>query len=99
MSAKHTPGPWEAPHIDDDVSARQYWVCSDHGVVAMVDDEATYAEADTRLIAAAPELLDIARRIEALLMRQRWRRDGDAPESVLLRDARSAIYKAMGGAA
>lgn len=51
-------------------------------------------EADARLIAAAPELLDIAKRTEDMLTRQRWRDDGGDPESKLLRDCRAAIAKA-----
>lgn len=46
--------------------------------------------------AQAPALLDIAQRVEALLSSQRWLPDGDAPEAVLLRDARAAIAAATG---
>lgn len=56
-------------------------------------------EQKLRLMLAAPQLLDIAQRVEALLTRQRWLPDGDAPESALLRDARAAIAAATGDAA
>lgn len=48
-----------------------------------------------RRIALVSLDLEGARR-EALLTRQRWLPDGDAPESVLLRDARAAIARTEG---
>lgn len=45
------------------------------------------------------KLIGIARRVDAMLTRQRWMLCDDAPESVLLRDARAAIASATGIAA
>ena len=46
--------------------------------------------------AAAPELLDIAQRVERMLTAAGWLTTSDAPESALLRDARAAIAAATG---
>jgi len=57
--SKHTPGPWEAPNIDDGCSARQYWIVGPDGeqLAAVVDDHSD-PQADALLIAAAPDLLE-----------------------------------------
>jgi hypothetical protein len=39
------------------------------------------------------ELLDLVRRCEALLTKQRWIPGPNVPESALLRDCRAAIHK------
>lgn len=109
MSGRHTPGPWawdgdytlRPVDPDPDRSAVHTILSPDgpYGFVQSVgaDVDAEF-QADQRLIAAAPELLDIAVRIDALLTRQHWISDSDASESALLRDARAAIAKATGGA-
>ena len=54
---KHTPGPWEAhkTHYGDD---RTWDVSSPLRTVATINDGDGLAEANARLIAAAPELLE-----------------------------------------
>lgn len=100
MSSKHTPGPWVVtPHPDTHVDV--------FGVGEIMDDkEMQYAlshtfcyqnaEANARLIAAAPELL------EALKDLIGWVPGGvhfhtDAPQKAVER-ASAAIAKATGGA-
>lgn len=68
---------------------------------ASMDGDADLQEVDGEdpddfLIAAAPDLYDLAARIEAMLTRQGWRDDGNDPEAELLRDTRAAIDKAEG---
>ncbi len=58
MSAKHTPGPWEAWKTSDLMSADQFAIRAGdkrRGIVAECGHEA-----NARLIAAAPELLAVA---------------------------------------
>lgn len=45
-------------------------------------------------LAVIDDLLEIARRTEAMLTRHCWQDDTDDPESQLLRDCRAAIAKA-----
>ena len=58
--SKHTPGPWLPGHPDQDDD--RHVVCSlseGWSVVALQEDPAKYEpDADARLIAAAPELLE-----------------------------------------
>lgn len=55
---KHTPGPWNPIAA---FNARHFFVRAENEVVAQVYDKA----ANARLIAAAPDLLDALRTIEA----------------------------------
>ena len=64
MSEKHTPGPWEAVRSSSDLDEWAGWRIKQPGSglcdVAYVDDADAgppVAEADARLIAAAPDLL------------------------------------------
>jgi hypothetical protein len=61
--SKHTPGPWVAEERSE--IGEGYWhvICPDDGIHCQVMFEGT--EADSRLIAAAPDLLELA---EALLL-------------------------------
>lgn len=107
MSEQHTHGPWCVLPEEVDKSyirvrgtrlGDRYKIAN---VLAVNYDGAPAYEADetranARLIAQAPDLLDIAQRVEAMLTRQRWLATGDDPESVLLRDARAAIARAEG---
>jgi len=94
-NAAHTPGPWE--------TNGQFIVAQDPAAIhpdiyiaeiAETDDESRLAspeqrEANARLIAAAPALLDAA-----LLVIDRWTH-GDLAEAVRMLDAAAA--EAMGG--
>lgn len=65
---KHTPGPWRAEYTNDtgpeDDCFQQWWdiVNDDGDTIAEV-----YREANARLIAAAPELLNSLRRVLRML--------------------------------
>lgn len=95
MGTKHTPGPWEVGPVDDTVVTH---VGADgvRLVVAEIDGDYNQPEtwpimeANARLIAAAPELLEALDRI------QNWPRvfDGLRAEDVAF--ARAAIAKATG---
>ena len=59
--SKHTPGPWEPTNSDDLDDAPSYVVCTlDDGWYVSSEHKPTVGAigADTRLIAAAPEMLD-----------------------------------------
>lgn len=105
MSAKHTPGPWftDEKHYSD----KHRYVMSEHapflGTVAVVALGFAEAEANARLIATAPDLLEaLTKLVEDLEMRSNWKRGSengvvDCGNSVYLK-ARSAIAKARGAA-
>jgi hypothetical protein len=61
MSTKHTPGPWEANQWYDEETGVSGWSFSAGGYLlplsALETDDPEEAEANARLIAAAPELL------------------------------------------
>ena len=61
--AKFSPGPWRVSREDDETDSRRRWVAvvsaSDRDVASL--HESLYPEADARLIAAAPEMLDLLR--------------------------------------
>lgn len=93
--SKHTPGPWRhrrsAGHFA--VTAGTLACCD---VVAVVDtEENAEAEADARLISAAPDLLRIAERAQGLL---ELLLEGDPPSRermlLMLRDTTAALAKA-----
>ena len=89
QETSHTPGPWEVfeshtgPYVID--SAEQAAVCKLEWCLE--------AEANARLIASAPELLSVLKRLCAKfgVDDDGWPRDGTE-----LREARSAIAKAEG---
>lgn len=89
QETSHTPGPWEVfeTHTGHYVldSAEQAVVCQIEWCLE--------AEANARLIASAPELLDALKRLCAKfgVDDDGWPRDGTE-----LREARSAIAKAEG---
>lgn len=106
MSAKHTPGPWEAVPDPVKIRGRSVWrtlvrakymeICTVSGTVA-----AGLEEANAALIGAAPDLLDALRSIV-----DKWDggKDGHGRSLVLnspefwaaIKDARAAITKAEG---
>lgn len=96
MNSRHTHGPWSIEHDSE-------WpmVMAGGKIVANVNPESFYAgvadliempaEANARLIAAAPELL------EALdAMERHFIRYNDTHNSLVLERARAAIAKATG---
>lgn len=111
MKAKHTPGPWRhnglersKPHVHDEQKAVAVWagetpvaLCKwDVGRYGPVDDET--ADANARLIAAAPDLLVILKRI--LYAHDTGNCGASMGEAILCRSyaehARAAIAKAEG---
>ncbi len=102
MSTAHTPGPWECPNIEESYNSRQFWVCDEEGgLIAVAESGWSEAEANARLIAAAPDLL------AALEAEEEWRARAQAGaidpdwhyETMVAALRRAAIAKATGGAA
>ncbi len=94
MSTTHTPGPWTASQYLDD--GRWGVVTQGNGIVVSLrsrsPSEATLSEADARLIAAAPELLQAARDFISWGTGAGYRFESGSP----LDRARDAIDKAEG---
>ena len=86
MSNKHTPGPWLIhPHIDI-----EYSIFDQMGTTHVCD---VTDEADAKLIAAAPELLEAA---EALLVIAEFFHDNNKKNKIgmVIELAKAAIRKA-----
>lgn len=103
--SKHTPGPWTA--YGTTVRAKSRFICGIKHYEIPADEEPPdrSEEADARLIAAAPELLEACRdlqiRVKDLFNRHERHRysAGSNPDddlNLLLVAARSAIQKAEG---
>jgi hypothetical protein len=108
MSAQHTPGPWvikpatgpEKEHLYFDVKPvlavddpYRGSVCTVHDAENIEGITVAESEANARLIAAAPELLDVLR--DCLHFMEMAELDDDEPHVVA---ARAAIAKATGSA-
>lgn len=105
MNAQHTPGLWHYSHREGaDGMYRTEVFSEQHGGIATCDwtpkhcgngVTATYREANARLIAAAPDLLEALR---AMVSAQHA---GPISDGMLAawKQGKSAIEKAMGGAA
>ena len=101
---QHTPGPWDV----EPKGSRHFVDGADGLTVAYLDRagvrERAEIEANARLIAAAPELLEALEGAEELaegaikLLRQLDMETGRIAAECVLRDARAAIAKATGGA-
>ena len=106
MESTHTPGPWTFKldaHGRGIINANGCWIGT---TWTKTDDDVavTYpAEANARLIAAAPDLLDFAARFEAavgFLVAGLPTNHAVAKDLIGLRDtARAALSKAKGGEA
>ena len=106
MSAKFTPGPWVMntagsakqgkPFTIDEVYVYAPETQDDVAICAEVIDPLTQkpSEANARLIAAAPELLDVLKR--AVRRLEIAHKNGDTIMSQWIFDARDAIAKATG---
>lgn len=93
----HTPGPWEYEHDEHGTQSEIVGQseCLFEAVCIIPHDdimEDGWQEmlANTRLIAAAPELLEVLVRLRAML--------GPDPNSAILHDVDAAIRKATGAA-
>ena len=92
MTAQHTPGPWTV--IDNNWEVSTVYGAGGEVAMCRIDPEVTeetqdrlerIKESNARLIASAPALLLLARRLEVAL-------PGDLP--ALIAEARAAIAKA-----
>jgi hypothetical protein len=97
MSDKHTPGPWA--HINPDgLTVRHPQVYSDTGPICnatwLGDGRIDELRANSRLIAASPEMLVALQEIVAAADGSGW-----TQLDATLANARAAITKATGGAA
>ena len=95
MSTKHTPGPW---HVGKGSKCVVYdaegWAVAD---AVTCHNRHNAIDANARLIAAAPDLLDALRRLCAVAV---WDEDTDRAEfDAAISGADAAIAKAEGGAA
>ena len=101
MNGKHTPGPWAIEHK---VDGGFTYAPRIHVGPARIHYSAGYhaefkarAEADARLIAAAPDLLDVAARLVRLSDSQYHGDDAAGQFDALVAQARTAINRATGG--
>ena len=97
VNTNHTPGPWEV--IEAPEGTRTFFRVQSGGglpiarVSHYIADDGEYidgGEANARLIAAAPDLLDALKNAVKVLERK-------APDSLDLIEARAAILRAEGG--
>ena len=89
FNTKHTPGPWTV--VCDEIDCVS--TAGDRPFMELTDEDYIHCntEANARLIAAAPDLL------EALEMLVSWEKTGIPLSEVGFLRARSAIAKAKGG--
>lgn len=100
----HTPGPWAPPVYDGNPGDRGWWirngrVGADEFAVAVTFELNPNAEADSRLIAAAPELLQALKALRVDANRLCDRNLGGTYEDdcrCSIRAADAAIAKAEG---
>lgn len=91
MKTEHTPGPWK---VREDYAGAQSVVSADAFLARVGPPNTEQAEANARLIAAAPELLEALQGLLAAV------EQGTLPGSGKAQDAaRAAIAKATGSAA
>ena len=75
---QHTPGPWKiGPHLRCEVAGEAISF-GKHGAVAVVLDAAIEAQANARLIAAAPEMLKFVELVATF-----FGRDGDNARALI----------------
>jgi hypothetical protein len=93
----HTPGPWRIVGCSlDDANKPLRWYVSGEGYTWVTDLAGETTDADLRLIAAAPELLEALSLV--LPLAEAWA-DGKGrshPDHEVVADARAAIAKAEG---
>lgn len=102
---KHTPGPWtvtELKHSSNGYKASEFQIANkeERRCVAVTPKfnrglrNYKEAEANARLIAAAPELLEDAK--QALSLLEKWRVENKLPKTQIEYDLRHTIAKAEG---
>lgn len=101
---RHTPGPWDVSHDGD------HWplVMGGGKIVANINPESFHggvadlvempAEANARLISAAPDLLDALTELHAAMARYEGDSDGEptSDHGRMMRKVRSALARATG---
>lgn len=93
---KHTPGPWVACQDPDAYSSDDWCIGTGKNEI---DEIAVCGAANARLIAAAPELLDVAKlALKAILDEAEARYFNPPANPVLVAELEAAIAKATGGA-
>jgi len=92
MSIKHTPAPWEAHTGEDYTVVMLPDECTDNASIAVYGSN---DEANARLIAAAPELLEALKKAEEAIREIAEENDGDYE---LADELRAVIAKATGEA-
>jgi hypothetical protein len=93
MSAKHTPGPWEASITANSIGQRHIYDENNHPIAQTVHKDVEHPErisANALLIAAAPELLDALQNLLGFGI------NGTIESQMAQDDARAAIAKATG---
>jgi hypothetical protein len=101
--SKHTPGPWSVDAEDVDLFAQEthrIWINADGMHICYVDGPRNpERNANARLIAAAPDLLEAFDRVQDAI--QNFLEEGLRPTESVMRfwqaDVRAAIAKATGG--
>jgi hypothetical protein len=96
MGAKHTPGPWFNEGTDVFSTAGGYPAVIAEADVPQDEPTPTKGEklANARLIAAAPELVDVLERLKSFPFTHQG--TGEGPLAYLIEDANAAIAKAKG---
>jgi hypothetical protein len=100
MTTQHTPGPWTT---DGAARTGDLDVISPAGRITLIDCEFSdesedVLTANARLIAAAPDLLNMLRNAENWFREYDVQNGPDSGAQLLLEDIRAAIDKAMGAA-
>ncbi|MCK2086879.1 hypothetical protein MXC99_01560 [Thauera aromatica] len=98
IRTSYTPGPWHE-HSHRQIGPDEGIVCEVWSAIGWGDTAIEQADANVRLIAAAPELHHACAPAEALLTRQKWKADLHSTEGALLIELRTALAKVEGGAA
>lgn len=94
MTSKHTPGPWKHRHTPLRGIANDVY-CVDWSEDQEEVAEVVHGEANARLIAAAPDLLEALQVLDALWCENE---SGGLDFSLAIDRARAAIAKATGDA-
>ena len=100
QEAAHTPAPWHFKKLAMHDGGHVVMFTAQNGQrTHRLDCAGEFTEADARLIAAAPDLLEIARAIVAICDIGKYADMACMEGSPLVDAARDAIAKAEGGAA